>query len=62
MVAGKKEGLVKLIEDGATTTGTPHFMKYHCIRNQEKLHAKALKTDNVIKAVNFIKSRGLNHH
>ena len=34
--------------------------------NQEKLRAKALKMDNVmqivIKAVNFIKSKGLNHH
>ena len=61
MTVGKKEGLVKLIEDDATTTDDPHSMKYHCIRNQEKLCAKALKMDNVIKAVNFVQSRGLNH-
>ena len=36
-----------------------------CIRHQENICAKALKLDDVvqiIKAVNFSKSRGLNHH
>lgn len=61
VMVGKKEGHVKLIENDATTSGNPHFMKYHCSRNQEKLCAKALKMGNVIRAVNFIKSRGLNH-
>lgn len=40
-------------------------MKYHCIVHQENLCAKALKLDYVmqvvIKAVNFIRSRALNH-
>jgi len=41
-------------------------MKYHFIIHQENLRAKALKKDNVTqvvtKAVNFMRSNGLNHH
>jgi len=65
-MAGKKEGLKRLIEDATITTSISRLMKYHCIRHQENLCAKALKLDNVmqiiIKAVNFMKSEGLNHH
>jgi len=65
-MAGKKEGLIKLGEDDAITTSNSHLMKYHCIRHQENVCAVALKIDNVtqiiVKAMNFIKSKGLNHH
>jgi len=41
-------------------------MKYHCIEHQENLCVKALKMDYVmqiiIKALNFMKSNGLDHH
>ena len=40
-------------------------MKYHCIVHQENVGTKALKMDNVmqiiIKTVNFISVKGLNH-
>ena len=40
-------------------------MKYHYIVHQENLSAKSLKIESVIKVVmktvNFIRSRGLNH-
>jgi hypothetical protein len=62
---GKKEGLVKLIENSAIASGNLSLMKYHCIVHQENLCVKALKMDYVmqiiIKAVNFIRSIGLNH-
>lgn len=64
VMAGKK-GLVKLIEEDAVATDNSHLMKYHCIVHHENLCAKALEMDNVmqviIKAVNFVKSNGLNH-
>jgi len=66
VMVGTKEVLRKSIEDDAVTTGNSRSMKYHLIRQQEHLSAKALKMDNVtqiiIKAVNSIKSKGLNHH
>ena len=62
-MAGKIEGLVKLIEDHALAAQNSHLMKYHC---QESLCTKALKVDSVmqiiIKTVNFIRAKGLNHH
>ena len=40
-------------------------MKYHCIVHQENLCAKCLKMNNVmaimIKTINFIREKGLNH-
>lgn len=64
-MVGKREGLTKLIENDAIAAGNTRLMKYHCIVHQENLCAKALKMDNVmqivIKCVNFIRSRGLNH-
>ncbi|XP_041419118.1 general transcription factor II-I repeat domain-containing protein 2-like [Xenopus laevis] len=64
-MVGRREGLVKLIENDAIAAKNSHLMKYHCIVHQENLCAKALKMDNimqiVIKAVNFIRAKGLNH-
>ena len=36
-MVGKREGLVKLIEDNAIATQNSHLMKYHCIVHQENL-------------------------
>lgn len=40
-------------------------MKYYCIRHQENLCAKTLEKDNVmqivIKAMNFVKCKGVNN-
>ncbi|XP_023227897.1 general transcription factor II-I repeat domain-containing protein 2A-like [Centruroides sculpturatus] len=62
---GKKEGLVKLIENDAIAVENSRLMKYHCILHQENLCAKALKMDHVmqivVKTVNFIRARGLYH-
>ncbi|XP_041442018.1 general transcription factor II-I repeat domain-containing protein 2-like [Xenopus laevis] len=64
-MVGRREGLVKLIENDAIAAKNSHLMKYHCIVHPENLCAKALKMDNimqiVIKAVNFIRAKGLNH-
>ena len=64
-MVGKREGLVKLIEDEALRSGNTILMKYHCIIHQENLCAESLKIESVmnvvIKTVNFIRSRGLNH-
>ncbi|XP_075053814.1 general transcription factor II-I repeat domain-containing protein 2-like [Mixophyes fleayi] len=62
---GNRDVLVKLIENDAIASQNYRMMKYHCIVHQENLCAKALKIANVmqivIKAVNFIRSKGLNH-
>ena len=62
---GKRDGLVKLIQDDAIASQNLCMMKYHCTVHQENLCAKALKMDNimqiVIKDVNFIRAKGLNH-
>ena len=59
---GKKD-FSHLLDD-AVLTSNSCLMK-HCISGQDSLCAKALKMDNVvqiiIKAVNFMKSKGLNH-
>ena len=64
-MAGKKEERIKLTEGHAVAASMSHLMKYHCIVHQD-LCTKALEIDSimqiVIKAVNFIKSKGLNHH
>jgi len=41
-VVGKKEGLIKLMEDDAIATSCSCLMKYHCIVHQENLRVKAL--------------------
>lgn len=64
-MVGKKERLTKLIEDDPKKIGNLRFIKYHCIIHQENLCATTLKMDNVmnvvIKTINFIRSKGLNH-
>ena len=64
-MAGKREGLVKLIDDNAIAAQNPCLMKYHCIVHQENLCPKALQMDNamqiIIKTVNFIRAKELNH-
>ena len=63
-MAGRREELVKVIEDDAIAAQNSHLMKYHCIVHQDNLRTKALKMDNVmqiIKTVNFITAKGLNH-
>ena len=40
-MAGKREALVKLIEDDAIAAPNSHLMKYHCIVHQEKLFTKS---------------------
>ncbi|KAG8239704.1 hypothetical protein J437_LFUL019045, partial [Ladona fulva] len=64
-MVGKKEGLTKLIENDAKKMDNLRFMKYHCIIHQENLCATTLKMENilnvVIKTINFIRSKGLNH-
>ena len=65
VMVGKKEGLTKIIEYDAITTDSSCLWKYHCIMHQENLCAKALKMGNVmqiIKTMNFIKSKGLYLH
>ena len=63
-MAGKREGLVKLIEDDAIADQNSHLMKYHCIVHQENLYTEALKMYNImqiiIKTVNFIRAKGFN--
>ena len=64
VMAGKREGLLKVTEDDAIAAQNSHLMKYHCIVHQENLCTKALKMDNVmqiiIETVNFIRVKGLN--
>ena len=64
-MVGKREGLVKLIEDDAIAAQILCLVKYHHTVHQENLCTKALKIDNVmeiiIKTVNFIRAKGLNH-
>ena len=50
-VAGKREGLVKLIEDNATAAQNSCLMKYHCIVHQENLCTKGLKMDNIMQII-----------
>ena len=50
-VAGKREGLVKLIEDDAIADQNSHLMKYHCIVHQENLCTKTLKMGNIMQII-----------
>ena len=63
VIVGKREGLVKLIEDDAIAAPNSHMMKYQCIVHQGSLCTKALKMDNamqIITTTEFHKSQGLN--
>ena len=62
-MAGRREELVKVIEDDAIAAQNSHLMKYHCIVHQENLCTQALKMDNVMqiisKTVNSIRAKGI---
>nr|XP_023652433.1 general transcription factor II-I repeat domain-containing protein 2-like [Paramormyrops kingsleyae] len=65
-MVGKKAGVVtKLKEKIQKENPTQKFWNFHCILHQEALCSKTLKMDNimsvVIKTVNFIRAKGLNH-
>ena len=64
-MVGKRKGLIKLIKNNAIATQNSCLMKYYCIVHQENLCTKGLKMDNImqiiIKTVNFIRAKGLNH-
>ena len=59
----EREGLVKLIEDGANAAQNWYLMKYYCTVHWENLGTKALKMDNVMqiisKTVNSIRAKGI---
>jgi hypothetical protein len=61
--AGKREGLVKLLQAEAAKVGNISVIQYHCLIHQENLCAKSLNLESVLKAVvkvvNFIRSQGL---
>lgn len=61
-MVGKNEGLVALVKKNNPAVS---FVQYHCIIHQENLCAKSVNIKDVmsivVKTVNFIKSRGLNH-
>ncbi|KAL0202287.1 hypothetical protein M9458_000305 [Cirrhinus mrigala] len=65
-MVGKKAGVVtKLKEKIQKENPTQKFWNFHCILHQEALCSKTLKMDNimnvVMKTVNFIRAKGLNH-
>ncbi|XP_060881678.1 general transcription factor II-I repeat domain-containing protein 2B-like [Metopolophium dirhodum] len=64
-MVGKNEGLVALIKKEMSTCGALQLMQYHCIIHQENLCAKSVGFQtimkDVVKIVNFIRSRALNH-
>ncbi|XP_074039888.1 general transcription factor II-I repeat domain-containing protein 2 [Leptinotarsa decemlineata] len=61
-MVGKNEGLVALIKKNNPYVS---LIQYHCIIHQENLSAKSVNIQDVmsvvVKTVNFVKSRGLNH-
>ena len=64
---GKKAGVVRQFREKVqTTNGGCDFWIFHCILYQEALCCKLLKMDHimevVVQTVNFIRTRGLNHH
>ena len=65
-MVGQEKGVISLLERRMKDLGISHkIKKLHCIIQQEALCAKSLKLkevmDVVIKTVNLILSRGLNH-
>ncbi|KAJ4941574.1 hypothetical protein JOQ06_011453 [Pogonophryne albipinna] len=64
-MVGRKAGAVSLLSDKVANNGGENLIKYHCIIHQEALAAHTLEMkpvmDIVVKTVNFLKSRGLNH-
>ena len=65
-MVGSQKGFVTLLENHMKNAGYENsIMKIHCIIHQEALCAKNTKLDEimqvVVKIVNIILSRGLNH-
>jgi hypothetical protein len=65
-IAGKNSGLSSLVtKDVKNTTGHDLFLN-HCLIHQENLCAKSVKITNAVtvvaKLVDYIRSKGLNHH
>ncbi|KAF0708047.1 general transcription factor II-I repeat domain-containing protein 2-like, partial [Aphis craccivora] len=64
-MVGKNEGHVALIKKEMSTCGALQLMQYHCIIHRENLCAKSVGFQtimkDVVKIVNFIRSRALNH-
>jgi hypothetical protein len=65
-MSGKEKGLIALLKRKLIGININHkVINYHCIIHQESLCAKILKYENVmkivVKTINFIRSRGLNH-
>lgn len=63
---GKKAGVMtKFREKVQALNGGDRFWTFHCILHQEALCCKSLKMDHVmevvVRTVNFIRARGLNH-
>ncbi|CAI9736530.1 general transcription factor II-I repeat domain-containing protein 2-like [Octopus vulgaris] len=64
---GKKQGLRGFVQRKleSLNVSKDQLLWYHCIIHQESLCSKIIKfdhvMDNVVKAVNFIRSRALNH-
>ncbi|GFG37021.1 hypothetical protein Cfor_05726 [Coptotermes formosanus] len=62
---GRGEELVELMQEEVTKNGINNVMKYYFLIHQEKLCAKSLKAESVIRVVvnvvNSILSKGLNH-
>ncbi|KAK7919095.1 hypothetical protein WMY93_010379 [Mugilogobius chulae] len=64
-MAGKKNGLVALVQRKLEEENARPALALHCIIHQQSLCSKCLKYDHVmsvvVKCVNYIRSRGLQH-
>lgn len=62
---GKKTGVTKFRQKVQATNGGQSFWTFHCIFHQEALCCKLLRMDHVmgvvVRTVNLIQARGLNH-
>ena len=64
-MVGRGTGGVLLLSEKVANNGDEKLIKYHCIIHEEALAAQTLEMKHVmaivVKTVNFLKSRGLNH-